>query len=133
MRLARRSLALRATRISQTTRRQTAPGGRRTPPATPLPDAEPRSDHAGISTTSARLPLHRIDHPDPAELPARHLTCSRGHREHPGVPGRYLIIRADIDHHARPVTAPGEVIRDVPPGTTGQPGWIRHRRDRTRV
>jgi hypothetical protein len=57
---------------------------------------------------------HRIDHPHPAELPARRLAGQCRHRERLRIAPLDPVIGADVDHHARPVAQPGKEIRGMP-------------------
>ena len=80
---------------------------------------------------------HRARPGRPPEQPA-HLTAgtpSRGERLR--ITRLDPVIRADVDHHPRPIGQPGEVIRGVPPLPAvlrpGQPERLRRERDHRRV
>jgi len=63
-------------------------------------------------------PRHRIDLPDPPELPAQQGARRRRHRERLGIRRLDPVVGAHVDDHAGPVSPPGEVVRGVPPPTT---------------
>ena len=63
-------------------------------------------------------PQHRIDLPDPPELPVQPGARRRRHRERLGIRRLDPVVGAHVDDHAGPVSPPGEVVRGVPPPTT---------------